>query len=124
EQRAQTDSLPATTGTQLLTAVPADRLRELNDELMRVPDGFNVNAKLAKQLQRRVTALDEGGIDWGHAESLAFASLLVEGIPIRITGQDTERGTFSHRHAVVHDPQTGAVHAPMRNLDEAAASRL
>jgi 2-oxoglutarate dehydrogenase E1 component len=122
EPAAQPDKLPATTGTQLVTAVPEERLRELNAELMRVPDGFNVNAKLAKQLERRVTALDEGGIDWGHAESLAFASLLVEGIPIRITGQDTERGTFSHRHAVLHDPRTGAAHAPMRSLDEASAS--
>jgi 2-oxoglutarate dehydrogenase E1 component len=122
EQRATTDSLPATTGTQLVTAVPSEQLRALNGELMRVPEGFHVNPKLAKQLQRRVTALDEGGIDWGHAESLAFASLLVEGIPIRITGQDSERGTFSHRHAVLHDPQTGAVHVPMGSLDEATAS--
>jgi 2-oxoglutarate dehydrogenase E1 component len=106
----------------LVTAVPAERLRALNDELLRVPEGFEVNTKLAKQLRRRATALDEGGIDWGQAESLAFASLLVEGIPIRITGQDTERGTFSHRHAVLHDTRTGAVYVPMRNLDDATAS--
>ena len=87
----------------VITAVPADRLRELNEELLRVPDGFTVHPKLIKQLQRRGEALEEGGIDWGHAEALAFASLLVEGIPIRLTGQDTERGTFSHRHLVLHD---------------------
>src|SRR5439155_1337601 len=78
------------------TAVPAGRLRELNDELLSVPDGFTIHPKLAKQLERRRAGLDEGGIDWGQAEELAFASLLVEGIPVRLTGQDTERGTFSH----------------------------
>jgi 2-oxoglutarate dehydrogenase E1 component len=123
EQPTQSDRLPAAgVGAHVMTAVPAERLRELNAQLLHVPDGFTVNAKLAKQLQRRVTALDEGGIDWGQAESLAFASLLVEGIPIRLTGQDTERGTFSHRHAVLHDPSTGAKYVPMRNLDGATAS--
>ena len=73
-----------------------------------MPDGFTVNPKLARQLERRRAALDEGGIDWGQAEALAFASLLVEGIPIRLTGQDTERGTFSHRHLVLHDAETRA----------------
>jgi 2-oxoglutarate dehydrogenase E1 component len=113
-----------TTGdmTQVVTAVLVERLRELNEELLRVPEGFTVNPKLAKQLQRRVSALDEGGIDWGHAELLAYASLLVEGIPIRLTGQDTERGTFSHRHAVLHDPHTGAVHVPIKSLAGAGAS--
>ena len=121
-QHAPPEKLPSTSGMHLVTAVPAERLRALNDELLRVPEGFEVNTKLAKQLRRRATALDEGGIDWGQAESLAFASLLVEGIPIRITGQDTERGTFSHRHAVLHDTRTGAVYVPMRNLDDATAS--
>ena len=73
-------------------------------------------------LERRVEALDAGGIDWGQAESLAFASLLVEGIPIRLTGQDTERGTFSHRHLVLHDAHTGAQHAPIKHLADASAS--
>ena len=68
------------------------------------------------------TALDEGGIDWGHAEALAFASLLVEGIPIRLTGQDTERGTFSHRHLVLHDAETGERYAPIQHLADATAS--
>ena len=64
----------------------------------------------------------EGGIDWGQAEALAFASLLVEGIPIRLSGQDTERGTFSHRHAVLHDQRTGETHAPIQALPDAGAS--
>ena len=104
------------------TGVPAERLRELTEELVRVPEGFTVNPKLEKMLERRVEALAAGGIDWGHAESLAFASLLVEGIPIRLTGQDTERGTFSHRHLVLHDAETGAQHAPIKNLSDASAS--
>jgi 2-oxoglutarate dehydrogenase E1 component len=104
------------------TGVPEERLRELSEELVRVPEGFTVNPKLEKMLERRTEALDSGGIDWGHAESLAFASLLVEGIPIRLTGQDTERGTFSHRHLVLHDAETGAQHAPIKNLTDASAS--
>src|SRR5207248_5635975 len=59
---------------------------------------------------------------WGHAESLAYASLLVEGIPVRLTGQDTERGTFGHRHLVLHDAHTGERYAPIQHLDEATAS--
>jgi 2-oxoglutarate dehydrogenase complex dehydrogenase (E1) component-like enzyme len=110
------------TGSAVVTAVPADRLRELNDQLLRVPDGFEVNPKLAKQLERRRDALDEGGIDWGQAEALGFASLLEEGIPIRLTGQDTERGTFSHRHAVLHEAQTGETYVPLQHLPTAGAS--
>jgi 2-oxoglutarate dehydrogenase E1 component len=67
-------------------------------------------------------AVDEGGIDWGQAEALAFASLLEDGIPVRLSGQDTERGTFAHRHLVLHDPRTGEVSTPMQHLPGAAAS--
>ena len=81
-----------------------------------------MNPKLARQLERRGESLREGGIDWGHAEALAFATLLEEGIPIRLSGQDTERGTFSHRHAVLHDPRTGETYTPLQNLASAAAS--
>jgi 2-oxoglutarate dehydrogenase E1 component len=109
-------------GASIETAVPDERLRGLNEELLRVPDGFTVHPKLWRQLERRRAALDEGGIDWGHAEALAFASLLADGIPIRLTGQDTERGTFAQRHLVLHDAETGEQYAPMRHLDEAAAS--
>jgi 2-oxoglutarate dehydrogenase E1 component len=114
--------IPASTGTEVVTGVPADRLRTLNEELLRVPDGFTVNPKLAKQLERRRSALEEGAIDWGQAEELAFATLLVEGIPIRLTGQDTERGTFSHRHLVLHDVESGQAYAPIQNVGEATAS--
>jgi 2-oxoglutarate dehydrogenase E1 component len=114
--------IPASTGAEVVTAVPADRLRELNEELLRVPDGFTVNPKLAKQLDRRRATLDEGGIDWGQAEEFAFATLLVEGIPVRLTGQDTERGTFSHRHLVLHDAENGGAYAPIQNIGESTAS--
>ena len=88
-----------------------------------MPDGFNVHPKLVKQLEQRREALEtgDGAIVWAHAESLAFASLLTEGIPIRLTGQDTERGTFSQRHLVLHDPKTGQEHCAMQHLPGALA---
>ena len=110
------------TGAAVVTAVAPERLLELGEQLLLVPAGFEVNIKLQRQLERRRETLREGGIDWGHAEALAFASLLEEGIPIRISGQDTERGTFSHRHAVLHDPRTGETHTPLQHLPTAAAS--
>ncbi len=118
----QEERIPASTGGDVVTAVAADRLRALNEELLRVPETFTPHPKLLRQLQRRLETIEEGGIDWGQAEALAFASLLVEGIPIRLTGQDTERGTFSHRHAVFHDVDTGETFAPLQHLDDANAS--
>ncbi len=112
----------AGTGEAVETAVDADRLRELNEELLRVPEGFTVNPKLLRQLERRRETIETGGIDWGQAEALAFASLLEDGIPIRLSGQDTERGTFSHRHLVLHDPHTGETVAPIQHLSRAASS--
>jgi len=114
--------IPRDTGDTVVTSVPVERLRELNEQLLRVPQGFQVNPKLATQLERRREAFSEGGIDWGQAEALAFASLLEEGIPIRLSGQDTERGTFSHRHAVLHDPVTGETFTPLQALPDADAA--
>jgi 2-oxoglutarate dehydrogenase complex dehydrogenase (E1) component-like enzyme len=114
--------IPSSSDAEVVTAVAETRLRTLNEELLRVPDGFTVHPKLAKQLERRRETIEEGGIDWGQAEELAFASLLVEGIPVRLTGQDTERGTFSHRHLVLHDVHNGQAHAPIQHLGEASAS--
>jgi 2-oxoglutarate dehydrogenase E1 component len=114
--------IPYATGAEVVTAVAAERLRELDGALVSVPEGFTIHPKLKKQLDRRSQALDQGGIDWGQAESLAFASLLVEGIPIRLTGQDTERGTFSHRHDVLHDVDTGETYTPIQHLEDAQAS--
>jgi 2-oxoglutarate dehydrogenase E1 component len=114
--------IPYSTGDGVVTAVAADRLRALNEELLQVPENFTFHPKLKSQLERRLQTIEEGGIDWGQAEALAFGSLLVEGIPIRLTGQDTERGTFSHRHAVLHDVHTGETYTPLQNVDEQTAS--
>jgi len=114
--------LDRTPSPEVKTAVALDRLTVLNEELLSVPDGFTVHPKLVKQLQQRRTAVENGhGIAWAHAEALAFASLLTEGIPIRLTGQDTERGTFSQRHLVLHDPKTGQEHSAMQHLPGALA---
>jgi 2-oxoglutarate dehydrogenase E1 component len=107
---------------EVQTAVSPDRLRSLNEELLRIPDGFTVHPKLVKQLERRRQAVGaDGGIDWAHAEVLAFASLLTEGVPIRLTGQDVERGTFSQRHMVLHDAKTGQSMCPIQSLPGALA---
>jgi 2-oxoglutarate dehydrogenase E1 component len=115
-------AIPRSTTADPITAVAADTLKELTDELLRTPDDFTVHPKLAKQLERRRTAIEQGGIDWGQAESLAFASLLVDGIPIRLTGQDSQRGTFSQRHIVLHDVHSGETYTPMQHLEDASAS--
>ncbi|MCW3041574.1 MAG: 2-oxoglutarate dehydrogenase, subunit, partial [Solirubrobacterales bacterium] len=107
---------------EVKTAVSAERLLSLNDELLTVPEGFTVHPKLVKQLERRRKAVGpDGGIDWGHAEALAYSSLLTEGIPIRLTGQDVQRGTFSHRHMVLHDAKNGQSVSPIQNLPGALA---
>ena len=86
-----------------------------------MPGELHVHRKLRSPLAKRIDALEEGGIEFGHAEALAFASLLTEGVHIRLTGQDTERGTFSNRHLVLHDENTGLEYTPMQNLEEAKA---
>jgi 2-oxoglutarate dehydrogenase E1 component len=107
----------------LETFVAEKNLRAWNDELVVVPPGFTVHPKLARQLERRKAAFEnDGEFDWGLGESLAFASLLAEGTPIRLTGQDTQRGTFSHRHVVFHDAKTNATYAPIQHLSDAQAS--
>ncbi len=109
-------------GQEFDTALSPEFLTALNEQLLTWPEGFTVHPKLKRQLDRRRTALGpEGGIDWAHAEALALASLLTEGIPIRLTGQDTERGTFSQRHLVLHDAATGQPWTPMQRLPGALA---
>jgi 2-oxoglutarate dehydrogenase E1 component len=111
------------TGFHLVTGVSGDVLTALNDQLLSWPERFHPHPKLSRQFERRRTAVSSGrGIDWAHAEALAIASLLTEGVPVRFTGQDTERGTFSQRHLVLHDVENGEIWAPIRNLPGAQAS--
>jgi 2-oxoglutarate dehydrogenase E1 component len=102
------------------TAIPAERLTELNEALLERPEGFEPNNKLERLFQKNRGDLD--GIDWAHAEALAFASLLEDGVPIRLTGQDTVRGTFSQRHAALYDGETGEAYVPLQHIPQARAS--
>ena len=114
---------PAGLARSTRTAVPAETLRTLNAALLNRPSGFTMNSRLERTIERRRTALEQANaIDWGHAEALAFASILADGIPIRITGQDSERGTFSHRHAVLRDTNSGQAYTPLQRLPQANAS--
>jgi 2-oxoglutarate dehydrogenase E1 component len=104
------------------TGVPAARLRELAQRLTTVPEGFAVNPKIRRLLDQRRSAVEKGeGIDWGTAEALTFASLLDEGTHVRLSGQDSERGTFSHRHAVLYDMNNRDRYIPLRNLHDKQA---
>jgi 2-oxoglutarate decarboxylase len=107
----------------LETGVERAKLLAWNDALVAVPQGFTIHPKLARQLERRKLSFEtDGDFDWGLGEALAFASLLAEGTPIRLSGQDTQRGTFSHRHIVFHDAKTNAAYAPIQHLTDARAS--
>ncbi len=100
---------------------PADQLISLNEQMLSWPPTIKPNPRLAKTLQRRREAMGEaGGIDWGHAEALALASLVVGGTTVRMTGQDVERGTFSHRQSVLHDAETGEAYTPLSHLRQAS----
>jgi 2-oxoglutarate dehydrogenase E1 component len=104
--------------TPVQTGVPAEEIDRIVRGLTTVPDTFKLNPKIRRLLDSRVQAHKNGGpVDWGFGEALAFGSLLIEGTPIRLSGQDTERGTFSHRHAVLADIDTGEKYTPLKNLD-------
>jgi len=118
---SSTGELDRSASPPVRTSVPAETLRALNQALIDVPESFTIHRKLRKPLGKRIEALERGGIEFGHAEALAFASLLTEGVHIRLTGQDSERGTFSHRHLVLHDEKTGLEYCPMQNLAESRA---
>ncbi len=103
--------------------ISRQKLLELNEALLERPEDFTVHPKLERMLQRRRQSIhDEGGIDWAHAEILAFAAILADGTPIRMSGQDTERGTFSQRHLVLHDVVTGERFIPLHHIPQARAS--
>jgi 2-oxoglutarate dehydrogenase E1 component len=106
-----------------VTAVSMDTLRSINKGLLQFPESFNVYGKLKRILERRADALNDGEkVDWSHAETLAFASILADGTPIRLSGQDAERATFAHRNLVLHDNETGDTFCPLHALPEAKAS--
>lgn len=117
--RAPKAGVAAHAADEPATAVPAARLEGINTRLLAWPAGFTPHRQLAKTLERRRDALGTGKIDWGHAEALAFGALLQDGIGVRISGQDAERGTFAHRNAVVHDVETGAIFTPLAELPDA-----
>jgi 2-oxoglutarate dehydrogenase E1 component len=99
------------------TAVPADVLQEVTDAMQRTPPDFHPNPKVMKLMEQRAVMVRDGErIDWGCAEALAIGSLVLEGVPVRMSGQDVGRGTFSHRHAVFHDVENGAVYVPLDNI--------
>jgi 2-oxoglutarate dehydrogenase E1 component len=99
------------------TRVPASRLAAAAEALERLPEDFTPHPRVQKLLETRHAMVTRGeGIDWGCAEILAYASLLLEGAPIRLTGQDTGRGTFSHRHAILYDGESGREYVPLNHL--------
>ncbi|PWD52161.1 multifunctional oxoglutarate decarboxylase/oxoglutarate dehydrogenase thiamine pyrophosphate-binding subunit/dihydrolipoyllysine-residue succinyltransferase subunit [Serinibacter arcticus] len=98
------------------TSVPESVLHRIGDAHLAPPEGFAVHPKLAQLLERRATAAHEGSIDWGFGELLAFGSLVLEGTPVRLSGQDSRRGTFVQRHSVLHDHHTGAEWTPLSYL--------
>jgi 2-oxoglutarate dehydrogenase E1 component len=107
------------------TAVPLERLRQINEGLQTVPAGFVFHKKLERGRERRKSVLNnpnERTIDWSTAEELAFASILADGVPIRLTGEDVERGTFSQRHAVFHDAEKGTRFVPLQTFPQSSAA--
>ncbi|MEN8148297.1 MAG: 2-oxoglutarate dehydrogenase E1 component [Planctomycetota bacterium] len=108
---------PETQAHSVYTGISDDRVRELMDGLVRLPEGFTPHKKIVKGYQlRREMGQGARPFDWGAAEMLAIASLVSEGVRVRLTGQDSERGTFSHRHSVVHDVKDGSKYMPVANL--------
>ncbi|WIG57942.1 MAG: 2-oxoglutarate dehydrogenase E1 component [Ktedonobacterales bacterium] len=104
-------------------SVAEDELRGINEALLTRPEAFTAHRKLEGTMRRRREALEkENGIEWAHAEALAFGTILAQGTPIRLTGQDAERGTFSQRHLVLHDVRTGEVYTPLQHLPQARAA--
>jgi 2-oxoglutarate dehydrogenase E1 component len=116
---------PAGAAAKAHTAVPLERLRELNTSLLTLPSDFTIHRKLERAREKRgrvLDAPDEASVDWATAEELAMASVLADGVSIRLTGEDVERGTFSHRHAVFHDAGNGRIHVPLQTLPLARAA--
>ena len=101
-----------------------DHLKEINDAMLTYPEGFHILKKLNKVLEKRREPFEKDGglVDWAQAEQLAFATIVQDGISVRLTGQDSERGTFSHRHAVLHDEENGDIHTPLHHVPDQKAT--
>src|SRR5262249_5806225 len=109
--------MPANSNAAVDTAVPYETLWEITQRLTEVPDSFTMNPKLARLLEvRRADMERRQPVDWALAESLALGALLLEGTPVRLSGQDSRRGTFSQRHAVLYDAKTGERFLPLNSL--------
>lgn len=127
-EKALVEPLPQTppkgAAQKVKTSVTQKRLKDLNGSLLQFPAGFKLNSKLVKAIEKRKTLFNDSQakIDWAVAEELAFASILEDGISIRLTGQDSVRGTFSQRHAAFYDSETGKPHIPLQTLSQAKAS--
>lgn len=105
------------------TAATDEQLRQVGEALVHVPEGFVLNPKITRQLKAKEQALKTGeGIDWATGEALAFGTLLLEGVPVRLSGQDSGRGTFSQRHAVLYDQETESRHIPLTSIKGATAN--
>ncbi|MGA5247496.1 multifunctional oxoglutarate decarboxylase/oxoglutarate dehydrogenase thiamine pyrophosphate-binding subunit/dihydrolipoyllysine-residue succinyltransferase subunit [Streptomyces pseudogriseolus] len=100
------------------TAVSAEVVKRIAESQVNIPDHITVHPRLLPQLQRRASMVEDGTIDWGMGETLAFGSLLLEGVPVRLAGQDSQRGTFGQRHAVIIDRETGEEYTPLQYLSE------
>jgi 2-oxoglutarate decarboxylase len=100
------------------TAISMENIHHLGDAFVNKPEGFTLHPKLEQLMQKRAAMVREGGIDWAMAELLAFGSLLREGVPVRLSGQDSRRGTFVQRHAVLIDKVTAKEWTPLKNLDK------
>ncbi len=108
---------------EVATGVSRDVLKEVIDAMTRVPAGFNLNSKIARQLEAKKKMLESGeGFDWATAESLAFGSLLCENFRVRLSGQDVGRGTFSQRHVLLHDQKNAARYMPLQNIRDKQAA--
>ncbi|KAF9367107.1 2-oxoglutarate dehydrogenase E1 component, partial [Podila verticillata] len=118
---------PAELATEVLPTFPTgatiETLKHIGNTISSTPPGFKIHSNLARIMKARAKTIETGSnIDWATAEGLAFGSLLSEGKHVRLAGQDVERGTFSHRHAVLHDQDTDKLYTPLKNLGHGQAA--
>jgi 2-oxoglutarate dehydrogenase E1 component len=121
EQRGEVTLAPQTPERDVVTAITDDYIERVVQSQLHLPDGFTVHPRLAPQLQRRAQMVQDGTIDWAMGETLAIGSLLVDGVSVRLAGQDSRRGTFGQRHMVIIDRKTGWAYKPLKRCYERGA---